>query len=240
MCGRCYLEFMMNLKNYLINIRSQLQKYALVYIIKFSLRLILWTCRITIRSLNNLPKKDSKEPSIIMLWHNRLTIMPEILTKYAPDLKYCAFISKSKDGDLLDIMTKSYAAGQTLRVPHNARHQALNRMIAQLKKNMEIVIVTPDGPRGPRYEIKPGIILAALEASADIIPITWSASRFWQLMTWDKLIFPKPFSKIYIEIGSPIKLINSADNPSLLKQAMFELDDSACKAITLDNNLWPK
>ena len=66
--------------------------------------------------------------------------------------------------------------------------------------------MTPDGPRGPLYKVKPGIAMAAKEAQATIIPLTWDADHFWELKTWDKLKLPKPFTCIRVVLGDPIKV----------------------------------
>jgi len=207
--------------------------YPIVYLIKLLLRLILWSCRIEISGLENLVETAARERCILMLWHNRLAIMAEILARYAPDLFYCAFISKSRDGELLAILAESYSKGRTLRVPHNAKHQALSKMISQLKKNEDVMVVTPDGPKGPRYQIKPGIILAAKESDAKIIPVSWSANNFFQLKTWDGFMIPKPFSKILISFGKPEKIENTdfEAETKRLEQHLISIDEAASRTI---------
>lgn len=219
--------------------------YPLAYLAKILMRLTLFTCRIEVHGLEQFLEAAQKEKTILMLWHNRLAILPEILQRYAASFTYCAFISKSQDGELLAILTKSYKIGQTLRVPHTARHQALSRMISQLKSNEEIMVLTPDGPRGPRYQVKPGIILAAKKASACITPVSWSASHFWQLNSWDKLIFPKPFSRIVASFGDPISLEHSSSKTfgsdiNTLTQALSHLTQDACSAISKNRDKWPR
>jgi len=164
----------------------------------------------------------SKERCILMLWHNRLVIMPEFLRKYAPQFIFCAIISKSRDGELLANVAQSYSSGRTLRVPHNARHHALSKMITQLKQNKEVMVVTPDGPKGPAFHVKPGVVLAAREAPAAIIPFTWSAQRYWQLDTWDKMIIPKPFTKITAKFGDPIHV--KKGNGSKIEEEIVRLE----------------
>lgn len=201
--------------------------YPFAYAIKWALRIVLWTCRVEINGLDNLIQTAQQKRCILALWHNRLAIMPETLTKNAPHLVYRAFVSKSHDGELLAILTHSYQKGRTLRVPYHTRHVALGQMISQLKQGSDVMIVTPDGPRGPRYQVKPGIVLAAREAAASVVPITWSANRFWQLNTWDRLMLPIPFSRIRVGIGEAINFedSNSIDSQSeSLTNALLALD----------------
>lgn len=161
-----------------------------------------------------------------MLWHNRLLIISEILNKHAPQFIYRAVISNSRDGELLAILANSYSAGRTLRVPHNARYQALQQMISHLKSHNDILIITPDGPRGPRYKVKPGIAIAAHESQADVIPLSWTANRYWQLNTWDQMMIPKPFSHIEVKFDQALKCdTNESKTESILLQKYLkELD----------------
>jgi lysophospholipid acyltransferase (LPLAT)-like uncharacterized protein len=58
-----------------------------------------------------------------------------------------------------------------------------------------------DAPRGPRFVSKLGIIYLAKRTGIPIIPVIWSADRFWQLHSWDRTIIPKPFARIVALFG---------------------------------------
>lgn len=178
--------------------------YVLAYLAKLTMKFIFFTCRVEIKGLEHFIRAAERERCILMLWHNRLGLVPEILLRYAPQFQYVAFVSNSRDGEVLSILTHSYAAGRAIRVPSHIRHHALKVSIDCLKAGKEVLIFTPDGPRGPRYRVKAGISLAARSASAHVIPLTWKASRFWRLKTWDGFILPKPFSRLQVELGEPI------------------------------------
>lgn len=215
-------------------------RYAAVYVVKTLLRFLISTCHVDVQGLALFTHEAKHKKCILMLWHNRLLLLPEILHCYAPQFLYRAVISKSRDGELITMMTESYSEGRTLRVAHNARREALANMINHLKTHGEVLVVTPDGPRGPRYEVKPGVAIAAQEADASVVPMTWSASSSWQLKTWDKLIIPKPFSRLSIVIGEPIALLPVKDpvthTTTQLQEALLHLDQCACLSV----NHWPK
>lgn len=172
---------------------------------QMGMRLLLKTCQLEVKGLEHFHAIAEKERCILMLWHNRLAMAPFILYRYAPQFIYAAFVSKSRDGELISAVVHSYKAGRTIRVPHNSRHQALKEVIQNLKEKKEVIIITPDGPRGPRYEMKPGIALAAKETEAFVVPLNWTSSKMWELKTWDKLRIPKPFSKITISFEPPLQ-----------------------------------
>jgi lysophospholipid acyltransferase (LPLAT)-like uncharacterized protein len=68
------------------------------------------------------------------------------------------------------------------------------------------IAITPDGPRGPRYSLGPGIILLAQTTGARIIPAHASFSRCVRMKTWDGFIIPLPFSKVSVTIGEALTI----------------------------------
>lgn len=160
-----------------------------------------------------------------MLWHNRLLITGYVLSRFTKKLRYAAFVSNSRDGRILADFVDSYSRARAIRVPHNSRGVALKNLITDLKNKREIILITPDGPRGPKYEVKPGVVKASEASDACTIPFSWSANKFWQLNTWDNLIIPKPFSKINILFGNKA----SNNDASTFKTAL----DIATKETTI-------
>ncbi|KAF3363296.1 hypothetical protein PHSC3_000187 [Chlamydiales bacterium STE3] len=203
---------------------NTLKSKILAYLTKGLLTALLATCKIEIQGLQELEKKAQQGPCIIMLWHNRLLIIGYILSKFTKKMTYSAFVSNSKDGRILAEFVDSYKRGRSIKVAHNARGQALKKLIEELRQRSEVALITPDGPRGPKYKIKPGVIRATEAASASTIPLSWSATEFWQLRTWDNLIVPKPFSKIYVVFGSAIQ---TAEH-DLFKSGLDDVTKTAC------------
>lgn len=224
-------------------LKRKIFAFLIAYIGKYGLRLILSTCKIEVKGFENFKETISSKKSILMLWHNRLSIVSEILYRLDNNTIFSAFISKSRDGDPLAKLAASYKTGKAIRVPHNQRHQALKTVIDTLKYTKEVVIITPDGPKGPRYEVKPGIVAAARETDAAIIPFTWTSSKFWQLKSWDKLLFPKPFSTLIITFGKPIELLKTVE----MEEGQLLLKKSLMAEETINNQIlfkkaqdWPR
>lgn len=184
---------------------KKLQKKYFPALVIHLMRLVLKTCRIELIGVDNYLEKVKLRPSIIMLWHNRVALGPNFFGDYMPrDSNYTAYVSNSRDGEWLALTTEYYPNGYTIRVPKTGKHESLRQFIKTLKKS--VLLITPDGPTGPRYKIKPGVIMAAKAADAQIFPFSWSASKYWRLRSWDKLIIPKPFSKIKIGYGEPFSI----------------------------------
>lgn len=211
------------IKHYWFQFKRNVLSYLFGYGCKWLMRAILLTCRIELHGLEQFTKTASKGKCILMLWHNRIAIVPDILTRFTKFL-YAAVISNSRDGEFLAILVNSYKVGKIIRVSHDSRHEALHQLINHLKNSQEIVVITPDGPKGPRYGMKPGLAVAAKKANASVVPLSWTASKYWQLKTWDKLMIPKPFSTIRFSIGSPLKL--TGDRPNNLHADIVLLEET--------------
>lgn len=192
------------------------------FLAKYTLKLIGYTCRFKIKGIENLTRIAPEKKCILMLWHNRLAMVGEILLRHAPKLNYAALISDSRDGEMLSYFANSIPIGRSIRVPHDARSIALQTLIKEMKKTDDVIIITPDGPKGPAYKVKPGIVLAAKKTGAQIIPLTWTASRCWKLSTWDHLMIPKPFSTIHVTLGIPIETINEPERKFEHESARLE------------------
>ncbi len=164
-----------------------------------------------------------------MFWHNRLMMTAEILKRIAPQNYYAALISNSRDGEIIAVLTNSYRHGRTIRVPHDGRAAALKGLINEMRKHNDVIIITPDGPRGPAYKVKPGIVLAAKKSKAEVFPLSWTSNRYWKLPTWDGMILPKPFSTLQVKLGPPVSLgeneiEKNSNGTEVLESALLSLE----------------
>lgn len=169
------------------------------------IHLLIKTCHLQFKGLDRFCEIAKKEKCILMLWHNRLTIIPFLLSHYTPQFLYAALVSNHRDGEILSSIIHSYHNGNTIRSSPRARHQALKEIIRHIERGEQIVIITPDGPKGPLYEVKPGVAIAAIKTGAFVIPLNWEAKNYWELKTWDRQRLPKPFTTIEVSFGTPIR-----------------------------------
>lgn len=90
------------------------------------------------------------------------------------------------------------------------------------------ISVTPDGPRGPRYEVQSGILWFAATATVPILPLHVESTRQWVLNSWDGHRFPKPFSTMHIGFGQPTMVTremmekNPAEAAHIVRSAMMD------------------
>ena len=92
---------------------------------------------------------------------------------------------------------------------------ALREMAAVLAAGGDIGI-SPDGPRGPKYQLHPGAIKLAQLTGAPIMPLHVAYSRYWELKSWDAFRIPKPFARVSVVVGEPFAV------PRDLDQEAFE------------------
>lgn len=187
------------------------------------IKLIALTCRFKIHGLEAYKKIASKEKCILVFWHNQIILAPFIVSRNAGEFKYAVLTSNSRDGALISHVVESFSIGRTIRVPHHSRHQALKETIRTLEEGKEIVIVTPDGPRGPCYEVKPGVAMAALETGAYIAGMKWRANKYWTLKTWDRMKIPKPFSTIEVMFEKPMNFDKSSTSIEDIQKALQQV-----------------
>jgi lysophospholipid acyltransferase (LPLAT)-like uncharacterized protein len=84
---------------------------------------------------------------------------------------------------------------------HTGARALRDYYLALVQENL-CPVITPDGPRGPRFKFKPGAILLAQMSGRPMLPMAYAASRA-SLIKWDKFVLPWPGSRIVIAIGPP-------------------------------------
>ena len=82
---------------------------------------------------------------------------------------------------------------------------ALKAMIREIRSGRDVAF-TPDGPRGPRFRVQPGIVQAAASTGVPILPVGYAVSRVKRLRSWDRFTIPKPFGRAIVLRGEPIEV----------------------------------
>lgn len=166
------------------------------------LKLLGRTLRYDVDDRAGIVGKPVVENYIGALWHNRLLIFPIVLRRFFPHRKGAALISASRDGDLLSDAIHRFDYDVIRGSSSKLGATALLQLGDVLAKRGDVVI-TPDGPRGPAYELGPGIIFLAQKTGAAVLPMNIEYSSCWRVKSWDRFIIPRPFSKVRVMIGRP-------------------------------------
>jgi lysophospholipid acyltransferase (LPLAT)-like uncharacterized protein len=151
---------------------------------------------------------------IFLVWHNRVpAFFPWLASLSRRDWRYrCdAMVSGSKDGELLARPIRE-CGGVVIRGSSSKDATAALRGAVEAAAEGANIATVGDGPRGPRYRLKPGPVLIAKATGLPIVPVTWAGSRVFQLhRSWDQLMLPLPFSRIEFRFGEPYNVPVDAD-----------------------------
>ena len=129
----------------------------------------------------------------MVLWHNRLFMAAEIIRRLRGGQSFHGIISASKDGGWLAGFFQMVGIKAIRGSSNWGAREAVTAMINVAKEGGDLGI-TPDGPKGPIYEFKPGGLIIARRAKLPMILMGIKFSRVKQLGSWDRLILPLPFS----------------------------------------------
>jgi len=148
-------------------------------------------------------------------WHQHLLLgVRYLLSKRSLGLKLGFMISPSVDGEV-GARAAQRLGGHIVRGSSSyTGARALRDFYLAVVKDKVSLLITPDGPRGPRYQAKSGALLIAQLAGKPILPISYAASRVFKFRAWDRFILPLPFARVVIAVGEPIrvpKVVSPAD-----------------------------
>ena len=134
-----------------------------------------------------------------IFWHNRLFIIPWFFTRYMRPRVSVALTSASRDGEMLAAFLARFGIGAVRDSSSRRGVAAMLEMNRPADDGYDIAI-TPDGPRGPRYRLNPGVIALAQTAGIHVLPISVFYSRYWEMKSWDAFQIPKPFATVDVTL----------------------------------------
>ena len=176
----------------------------------------LWILSMIFRALNKTLRVDisadsrqvlcsNDSPAILLIWHNRIAFTSYIKTRFRNKFPIYALVSPSKDGSILSGFFKSFGIDTERGSSNKNGARSAIQLIRRLRAGYDVCI-TPDGPRGPKYETKEGVFTIFEKSNSRMIIIRADFERAWTLKSWDAFQIPKPFSRIRLsaeEITSP-------------------------------------
>jgi hypothetical protein len=147
---------------------------------------------------------DSDQAYVPCYWHQQHIVCSYLMRDWLRrGFKACYIVSASVDGEVPARIVRSWRA-DVIRGSAADTGALVLRDAQQMMKRGVSVVVTSDGPLGPRFEFKTGTVLMARVGRAPLVPVACAADRAWYLNTWDRFMIPKPFARIAIAIGEPI------------------------------------
>ncbi len=170
-------------------------------IIAFFVKLLSLTYRVSYDDPEGWLEKMSPWPTVAAIWHNRI-IFTACFVRRSFLRKMTVLISNSRDGEYITVFIRFFGLNVVRGSSSKGGPQALIDLMREVKRGQS-VILTLDGPRGPKYSIHPGAIAIAQRQSVPLIPLSVNARSYWQTRSWDNTQIPKPFTKVVFKVGTP-------------------------------------
>ncbi len=165
---------------------------------------------------------------ILAFWHSRFVLMP-----YAyPDRRIVVLASSHRDSRMLGNILTRFGLVRVEGSSTRGGTAGLRALLRKVREGYDVGI-TPDGPKGPRRQVKQGVVATARFAGLPVIPVTFSAAGARRLGSWDRTMLPRPFSRGLFLYGEPIRVPRDTDDDGLeeyrlrLESALDGLTDAA-------------
>jgi lysophospholipid acyltransferase (LPLAT)-like uncharacterized protein len=150
--------------------------------------------------------REKKGPFLFSLWHSRLMI--PIYPFRNTDI--AVIVSQSKDGEYITQLMKRFQIHATRGSASRHGMEGLLGLARWLHQGKN-ALITPDGPRGPRERVQPGIVQLAKLSGVPVVPVSFSCTRRYRFASWDRFMLPLPFGTIHMAIGDPIEVPRHID-----------------------------
>jgi lysophospholipid acyltransferase (LPLAT)-like uncharacterized protein len=190
-------------------------KRFLAWLCTWLIRVPGYTLRMSLDDRGETFNRADRPPIIAAFWHNRTALMALFYERYCPNRTVVTFISRSRDGQFMTDVA-SFFGIKAVR-GSSSRHGAaalLGAVRASEDPHVDIAI-TPDGPRGPRYQVQPGLIRLAQLTQRPIVAITYRLPWKIELKSWDRFHVPLPFSACHLTTSEPIFVPREATEAEL-------------------------
>jgi lysophospholipid acyltransferase (LPLAT)-like uncharacterized protein len=177
------------------------------------------TCRFSIEGVDILKQSINDYTSLIFTsWHGMTMMLLGSMRKYIDPASISLFFPDDVSGKALAKWVQKIGIEAVLiNLEGDSSLKMSRKLLGVIRdiKSGRSSMIHPDGPKGPAYNVKPGITAIARMTGAAIIPVGCYCRNAYHFPRWDRYSFPLPFSKIQIQVGSPITI--SRDMKDMVK-----------------------
>ena len=197
----------MNPTNPIDHIWARLKWWLVGLLGKGLVNLICSTMRIRIVDFEKARSEIESRRFILAFWHSRILMISYLYKGWGG----ATLVSGSNDGEIIAQILKRQGH-ETIRGSTSRQGvRALAKLIRALKEEIRPGAVVPDGPRGPRFTVQPGVITLAKKTGYPVVPVSYSAKRIKIFRSWDRFILPCPFTEGRVIYGAPISVPDKLD-----------------------------
>ncbi len=197
-------------------VRRSRRKVASVLLPLFGpslLRYLSGTWKMEVLGQEHFDEAFEADGRLATLWNGRM-LLP-LPTYHGRGIQ--VLVSPSADGSLVPGVLKRFGYSAIRGSSNKNPARALREMRSELLRGGTIVI-TPDGPRGPRHRVNPGPAWMSKETGYPILPVGCACTKAWRLNSWDHFTIPKPGAGVAIAYGQPIWVPKDADDEVIARE----------------------
>ncbi len=195
-------------------VRGRRVQAGLAWLVGVYLAFALRTTRWTLVGAENLAACLQGHPAVVAFWHEHLPLMPALwlhASGRGVDMRVHVLVSRHRDGRFIGAIMRRFGValvhGSTARDGGADKGGAagVRALLAALQSGAHVVI-TPDGPRGPRRVAAAGVAQLAALAGVPVLPCAARTSRRHVLASWDRMMLPLPFARGVLVCGRMIQV----------------------------------
>jgi lysophospholipid acyltransferase (LPLAT)-like uncharacterized protein len=179
------------------------------------------------------PSPPPGGPFILAMWHSRILMLDHLRPS---GRALVALISEHSDGKLISRIARLGSRGKIRTVKGSSSRgsaKALRELLRYARAG-HTLFITPDGPRGPNMRAQRGVVELARLTGLPILPASVSIKWRSECNSWDRMMFPYPFTRAAVRWGEPIHVNRDAHDDLVLAQVEAALNacqraaDEAC------------
>lgn len=197
------------------------------------MRILGATLRVTFAGVEDLvPRWAAGAPVIYAVWHGRILMVPWLHARLARTRgarPVTVLVSRSSDGEIVARYMRRFGLGAVRGSSSRGGAEAARALVGLLRRGADVAVI-PDGPRGPRGQLQPGVVALAALSGAPVVPLAVAARPRCRLSSWDEFMIPAPFGRCALAFGVPIHVARDADRARAAKEIERSLDDVTAAA----------
>jgi lysophospholipid acyltransferase (LPLAT)-like uncharacterized protein len=190
--------------------RTRLWVAVVGWVIAFGIRVVYATLRVQVVDEHDVfrARASGGGPIMLVFWHEALTVIPLLAARWSGHVT--ALLSQHRDAEVAARALGALGIDTVRGSSTRGWAGALRGLLAARARGEDLAIV-PDGPRGPRREVKDGVVQLARATGLPVIPFGAAAAPARRLGSWDRMLVPRPFARVVLVGGAPLVVPRDAD-----------------------------
>jgi lysophospholipid acyltransferase (LPLAT)-like uncharacterized protein len=181
------------------------------------------------------PLWRARTPLIYVVWHGRILLVPWLngrMRRVRGARAPVVLASRSRDGEVVTRYVGCFGLPVVRGSSSRGGGVAWRALAAAIRGGADVAIV-PDGPRGPREQLQPGVVALAALTGAPVVPLAVGASPARRVRSWDRFLVPLPFARCVLAFGPAMRVDPGADRERAGKELERALADVTARADAL-------